>query len=559
MKLVKLIVKNFRWLGWDKNIIEFSNSNIIFLIWQNNIWKSTFLRAYEFFVSWQKACRTDFFNHDVLIPIEIEWIFKKEDWDDTDFNSEPDWVNKWVNWDWFIKIKKLWNEVDKKFEKYTFSPPDNDWKKNGFWWIDWLFTKYSPTAISINAMETEETLEAKVNKLIQDEFLKKVETDFSTEYNTALDSIKELQSKILWKEELEQFNENLNINFKKLFSDLTLKITEKNDKIKIEDILKKEHIVSVTKDWQSFSEDIKSNWHWIIRQALFNFLTFLKNNISWDKKQYIILFEEPELYLHPKIILNLRKSLYKLSENSPFQILCASHSPMMIDISKEHSSLVRIIKNWSENTETYQVWDNIFRETDEMKNFIQMINRFNPHVCESFYADKVLLVEWDTEAIVFRDLLDRFFPKSEIFVLNTGSKNNITFFQKILRHFNIEYIVVHDADTEFTYDNNWDINTNSDWSNTKNSAWKINENIQNELDLYGWKWIRYVNIKDFETENNYYINNEWKAVSAYNFVKELDLNSDKKCIEFLKYIVWADNCNEIHNQEYIGNNRYNPW
>jgi len=60
-----------------------------------------------------------------------------------------------------------------------------------------LFTKYSPTAISINAMETEETLEAKVNKLIQDEFLKKVETDFSTEYNTALDSIKELQSKIL--------------------------------------------------------------------------------------------------------------------------------------------------------------------------------------------------------------------------------------------------------------------------------------------------------------------------------------------------------------------------
>jgi len=39
------------------------------------------------------------------------------------------------------------------------------------------------------------------------------------------------------------------------------------------------------------------------------------------------------------------------------------------------------------------------------KERVQMINRFNPNVCETFYSNKVLLVEGDTEAIVYRDLL----------------------------------------------------------------------------------------------------------------------------------------------------------
>lgn len=61
-----------------------------------------------------------------------------------------------------------------------------------------------------------------------------------------------------------------------------------------------------------------------------------------------------------------------------------------------------------------------------------MINRFNPHICESFYADKVILVEGDTETIVYRDLIKRFYPKEDIFILNTGSKNNMPFFKKFL-------------------------------------------------------------------------------------------------------------------------------
>ena len=83
MKLEKLIIKNFRGLKGENNVIEFSNSNIIFLIGQNNIGKSSILRAYEYFVSpSQKALREDFYNHDSSIPIIMEAIFRKEDEDD---------------------------------------------------------------------------------------------------------------------------------------------------------------------------------------------------------------------------------------------------------------------------------------------------------------------------------------------------------------------------------------------------------------------------------------------------------------------------------------------
>src|ERR1700729_3871537 len=120
MKLEKLIIKNFRGLKDEKNIIDFSKSNIIFLIGQNNAGKSSFLRGYEFFVnSSQKAALSDFYNYDITEPIVIEGIFLKEQSDETDDelkgkgkSEEPDWVNKWVDPDNLVHIKKVWKKND---------------------------------------------------------------------------------------------------------------------------------------------------------------------------------------------------------------------------------------------------------------------------------------------------------------------------------------------------------------------------------------------------------------------------------------------------------------
>ena len=85
MKLEKLKINNFRGIKGDNNEIDFSNSNIIFLIGQNNVGKSTFLRAYEFFTNPnQKALKEDFYNYSDNDPIIIEGWFTLEDNDETD-------------------------------------------------------------------------------------------------------------------------------------------------------------------------------------------------------------------------------------------------------------------------------------------------------------------------------------------------------------------------------------------------------------------------------------------------------------------------------------------
>jgi len=410
MKLQRLIVRNFRGLKGDGNVIDFSDSNIIFLIGQNNVGKSTYLRAYEFFVSpSQNAEMADFYNHDVSTPIVMEGLFLVEDPDAEDQElqkdgkiHDPDWIQKWADDKRIIRVRKTWSGVG-KFKKETFSPQESGWVNNGFGGIDTLFAKYSPTPIFINAMEDEKSLEEKVNKLIQDNFIKKVREQHKELCEEIIKRIKELQEAITTSDDVKQFDKNLNKHFQETFSDLRLTIEASGEEnIKLEDAFKKNHTISVTSSNSGREESFLQNGHGVIRQALFNFIAFLKESLPGSRKEYMILFEEPELFLHPKVAYKLRESLYALADNSPYQVLCATHSPLMIDISKKHASLIRITKDPEENTFTHQVGENVFGGTEERKQQVQMINRFNPHVCEAFYADEVILVEGDTEAIVYR-------------------------------------------------------------------------------------------------------------------------------------------------------------
>lgn len=557
MKLQRLIISNFRGLKGEKNIIDFSKSNILFLIGQNNVGKSTYLRAYEFFVnSKQNATKEDFYNYDTSIPIVMEGWFLKEDNDENEDelqkdgkNKDPKWAEKWVcQNDNLIKIRKSWNSIG-PFKKETFSPSNSQWVENGFGGMDSLFTKYSPTPIAINAMEDEASLEEKVNKLIQDDFIKKIREQQKDLCDEIINKIKSLQDKITDSETIKAFDENINKHFKETFSDLELKIqSSKEENIKLEDAFKKNHTITVSRSGNERKESFLQNGHGIIRQALFNFIAFLKENTQGNRKDFLILFEEPELFLHPKVTFRLRESLYQLAENSPYQILCATHSPMMIDVSKPHSSLIRAVKKENEETMTYQVGEDVFAKDEERKQQVQMINRFNPHVCEAFYADMVILVEGDTETIVYRDLLKRFYPKEEVFVLNTGSKNNIPFFQEILTAFRIKHCVIHDADTEFNSKNN------------RNSAWTLNasiwELIEKANQIEQGLARRYVHIANFENAHGYnLLSGKDKPLQAYKFTLTIKDNVENQpdCLKWLNDYLGKQEI--LHDQQYIENNK----
>lgn len=75
-------------------------------------------------------------------------------------------------------------------------------------------------------MEDETTLEEKVNKLIQDRYLKKIKEDYKELYQNALDSIKVLQDKITSSEDVSKLNKNLILTLKKPLQNLPCKFKQ---------------------------------------------------------------------------------------------------------------------------------------------------------------------------------------------------------------------------------------------------------------------------------------------------------------------------------------------
>jgi len=546
MKLKELRIRNFRGLSGEQNIIKFDDSNIIFLIGQNNIGKSSFLNAYNFFVaSRKKAEKEDFFDYNITNNIEIEadFISEPNDSDNSDFNSEPDWIDKWIQSETnIITIKKVWDSIGSEFKKYTKNV-DGEFVENGFGGLSTLFTKYAPTPLFINAIETPESFEKKVNEIIDKEHLKKIQRDYQEDYNNAITAITKIQDSITSSESIVQYNHNLNLSFQKVFPNLSLKISIKKEESGIDLVkaFKTNHSIDVIKDGVDRKETFSQHGHGVIRQALFNFLAFMKNQSNSNTKEYLLLFEEPELFLHPKSTYLLREELYRLSENSPFQILCATHSPQMIDISKPHSSLVRISKDINENVITHQVGHNIFMN-EINKNFVQMINRFNPNICEVFYSDNVIIVEGDTEAIIFREILKNNYPESDYFILNSGSKNNIPFFQRILNHFQIDYVVIHDCDTRYIYKDKarTELKFNKDGvTPSKNSAWSLNQIIWDELQNANGNIVhRIISKYDFESASGYVYNtDDGKPLSAYKYATNNFTDSNNYAVATIKSIV----------------------
>jgi predicted ATP-dependent endonuclease of OLD family len=535
MRLKSLNVKNYRGLKGDRNIIDFDKSEIIFLIGENNTGKSTFLNAYSFFTNPKpKAEKKDFYNNDFSIPIEIEAQFTvvpEEDIKDKSLSKDdPDWIKKWTDKEHIIKIKKVWVDDKESGKKHTFNPSTNTYQEGGFGGFDTLLTKYAPQVIIINAVVTVSDLETGINEIIAKNHIKKLETSYADSYANIKNEFEKLKDDISKSDDINEVNNRMNVFFNEIFPRLALSIYPLPDEgVDLSKSLKSTHGISVHDEESDLTDmDLKQNGHGIIRQAFFSFLSTYQKNIEGKEKQYLILYEEPELYLHPEAVFSLRSQLYKLAENSPYQILCATHSPLMIDLEKSHASLVRLVKMQDNTTMTYQVHFDLFDSED--KNHLQMINRFNPHVCETFFARRIVLVEGDTEAVFYREIIRRYYPDKKAYILNTGSKANMVFYQKILTHFGIFHVVVHDSDTP-TYKN--------EAGNEKpNPMFSYNEAIWKQLEESN-KIIpnlarRFVHIKDFESAHDYKINMvEGKPLSAYNFALSISKNNNFPCFRFL--------------------------
>ena len=476
MRIISFAVNNFRSIsgGLENNVIEFQDSNTIFLLGQNNVGKSSFLKAYDFFYNSTSPTIEDINKQDADKKIEFELNLKLDDFDfEKDaISKKSDNLKTWLNEDNILKIRRVFNAKDsgkkviiEKAQNFTWDFKDEIWieKNYGGIGLDTVFQSALPTPIFIKAMPTEQEVEDIINQILSAKAKNNLKEKERDELKLAQEKVKELQEKLYNPDSIKLYKKEVNENFQKLFPNTKIELGEE-DKVKwTENAMGKKfkiHFEQFKKDGLK-DEQIPTSYdkvgHGAIRSAIFSLL--LMKDIADEfervenRKDYIVLFEEPELFLHPKLMRQLRNLVYKVSESSsPYQILCASHSPQMIDITKEKSSLVRMVKT-EDATKLFQINDDFLKKSkdiqtkEELKQEMNELLRFNPFICESFYSDEVILIEGPTEEIILRGYLTEVEINKDLFIVNCGTVNNIPFYQKIFSKFFIKYHVICDSDS----------------------------------------------------------------------------------------------------------------
>lgn len=474
MRIKSFAVNNFRGItgGLDKNLINFDDSNTIFVFGQNNVGKSSILKAYGAFYE-DKVTDKDFNNvNGADIEIQVEFIIEeatdKPVIDAASNNKFDNLKITYLDSSNVLKLKKTFKSSDKgkKPDNQTYKPSSSVYEPKGYGGVG-LHAPFQTMMLQplyIKAMPSEADVETIVTEVLKEVATSRLKDTERAELKAAEETIQKLQDEIYKTGDIDTYKAEVNGKFSHLFNGFEIDIDEGSSKAKFtHDKIGKDFKVKFkTKDDTPIFNDYDQMGHGSVRIAIF-LLMLMRDKLRGEnetKKNFLVLFEEPELFLHPVLTKELRSLIYEVSDKeTPFQVLCASHSPQMIDISKDHSSLARMIKG-NGNTQIFQVEQEDLKTDEEntkekVKQKLHEILRFNPYVCESFYASEVLLVEGDTEAIVARGFQQEFEEAKNVYVLNCHSVSNIPFYQKFFSKFKIPYSVICDTDSTENPEKGW--------------------------------------------------------------------------------------------------------
>lgn len=198
----------------------------------------------------------------------------------------------------------------------------------------------------------------------------------------------------------------------------------------------------------------------LIRSAVFALLRFDKQRreqfSETDERGLIIGFEEPELFLHPNAAENMRRVIYELADSNS-QIIATTHSPYMIDLSQKPKQVLNSY-TLGTNDFTHVVAFNLsdaFQEIQEDdKVRVKMIQKIDDYVARVFFAQKVIIVEGDTEDIVFKRTIEvmpeevKKVVSSDYQIIKATGKATMISFIRYLKALHVNLFVVHDEDSE---------------------------------------------------------------------------------------------------------------
>jgi CRISPR-associated exonuclease Cas4 len=163
--------------------------------------------------------------------------------------------------------------------------------------------------------------------------------------------------------------------------------------------------------------------------------------LASNLRRFVLLVEEPELYLSPHAQRHLFRVLRALAQRGN-QILYSTHAPVFLSVDRiEELAIVR--HHAQTGTTLFQP-----EPLAEAEAF-RVLSEFDSDRAELFLARAALLVEGRTEKLAFPFVFEALGiepDKEGILILECGGKGNIPLFARICNACNVPYVVVHDRD-----------------------------------------------------------------------------------------------------------------
>lgn len=160
--------------------------------------------------------------------------------------------------------------------------------------------------------------------------------------------------------------------------------------------------------------------------------------ISSRKFKYILLIEEPEVYLHPSLQRKMIDTLITISQSN--QVLFTSHSP--ITVSKLEKKQVNLVKKTLGDAKIEEIIPKI------------VIDELGIKADDIIFNKGIIFVEGKDDKAIFDFLLNKIEDglSSKINVLDAGNCDNLKFYANaemlINNEFNIPTLIVRDCDTK---------------------------------------------------------------------------------------------------------------
>jgi len=181
--------------------------------------------------------------------------------------------------------------------------------------------------------------------------------------------------------------------------------------------------------------------HWSQADGGLQLVAGMERLLASNLRRFVLLIEEPELYLSPHLQRHLFHVLRKLAQRGN-QILYSTHAPVFLSVDRiEDLALVRHTDD--HGTTLFQP-----EPLAEAEAF-RVLSEFDSDRAELFLARAVLLVEGRTEKLAFPFVFEALGiepDKEGILILECGGKGNVPLFARICNACDIPYVIVHDRD-----------------------------------------------------------------------------------------------------------------